>query len=481
MLSGGIIWTFAALHPVHFKKKKNNCISHSHLPTFTVVHPFSSALYHIQDDVITYLNNFILLGQGNVSGAPNDRSDLNGNERRRTRVPQDYQDTSGCTLEAAATQCSLAESPRGPLLLTDMLLKKMHCGIRASVFANDPVQLHTILKLHGFVHIPDTVRECKMMLFQHLLNGDCMLYDHLCHSPENTQRPDRTACRNLSHGFSDSQELVQAVMSIVMKATARQISNDNLLVMVESIGQFQFHHPRVNLRRQLIQTLKSHSACRAHRATMNTPAFDVFHDLLVGFEQCNALTLASIMSRHRLSPPLGSKMKRDDMIMAILEHISEGHCILNSRTQLHDLSDEPRAFASEDQIGCVDVHRVVDPDSTMADEEMKVALLETLRQQLPRLPMLHLFRIQNIDHNPDDSLKSLRKKLGMHIESLKKSYENEDASDINGQEQTSADWPLKTPQSLKEKITSLFLQDTSSEALKTFTCASCGEASLTSK
>ena len=116
----------------------------------------------------------------------------------------------------------------------------------------------------------------------------------------------------------------------------------------------------------------------------------------------------------------------------------------------------------------------------MADEEMKVALLETLCQ-LPQLPMLCLFRIQNIDHNPDDSLKSLRKKLDMHIESLKKSYENEDASDINGQEQTSTDWPLKTPQSLKEKITSLFLQDMSSEALKTFTCASCGEASLTSK
>ena len=66
--------------------KKLICVSHSHLPTFTAVHPFSSTLYHIQDDVITYLNNFILLAQGNVSGALNDRSHHNGNERRRTRV-----------------------------------------------------------------------------------------------------------------------------------------------------------------------------------------------------------------------------------------------------------------------------------------------------------------------------------------------------------------------------------------------------------
>jgi hypothetical protein len=42
-------------------------------------------------------------------------------------------------------------------------------------------------------------------------------------SPENVQRPDRTACRNLSivsNGFSDSQGFVQAVMSIVAKVTA---------------------------------------------------------------------------------------------------------------------------------------------------------------------------------------------------------------------------------------------------------------------
>jgi hypothetical protein len=92
----------AALHPVRFKKKLI-CVSHSHLPTFTVVHPFSSTLYHIQDVAITHLNNFILLAQGNISGTLNDRSHHNGNERRRTRVPQDYQATSGCTLEAAAT------------------------------------------------------------------------------------------------------------------------------------------------------------------------------------------------------------------------------------------------------------------------------------------------------------------------------------------------------------------------------------------
>jgi hypothetical protein len=114
--------------------------------SFTVVHPFSSTLYHIQDDVITHLNNFILLAQGNVSGALNDRSHHNGNERRRTRVPQDYQATSGCTLEAAMFSCRAA--PR-PIALDRHATKKMHCGIRASVFANVPVQLHTILKLHG--------------------------------------------------------------------------------------------------------------------------------------------------------------------------------------------------------------------------------------------------------------------------------------------------------------------------------------------
>ena len=69
--------------------------------------------------------------------------------------------------------------------------------------------------------------------------------------------------------------------------------------------------------------------------------------------------------------------------------------------------------------GCEDVSTVIDPHSNIPDDEMKVVLLETLKDELPRLPMLHLFKIQNITHHAEDSLKTLQKRLTSHIDSLK--------------------------------------------------------------
>jgi hypothetical protein len=264
-------------------------------------------------------------------------------------------------------------------------------------------------------------------------------------------------------------------LDIVTNATAQEITVDDLLVIGESIGQPQLDRPHVNLRRQLLQTLKAYCEHKSHRARTYAPAFDVFHDLLCGFEQCNAAMLLSIMAHHRISPPSDTKLKRNDMITTILTHISKGHCIINGRHSMNNLPDQQPIPASQQPTGCEDVRHVINPHSDIADDEMKIALLETLCDQLPRLPMLRLFKIQKIDHDADDSLKSLQKKLNVHIDFLKNIRPNEDR-----REQTRTEWPQKTPQSLKDKIASLFHEDTCSEALKSFTCASCSEACLTS-
>ena len=198
-------------------------------------------------------------------------------------MPYDYQGPSSCTLEAAAaSQRSSVGDDTGMLLLRDVLLKQKITGVRASVFTDDFLQLQNILKLHGLSYVPDTIRHCRIIILQHLLNGDCMRYDHLCHSTESTTRPDRTACRALSVGFSDAQEFVEALCNIITAATALEISTGDLLVMVESIGQAQLDCPRKNLRRQLLQSLKTHCAGTHHRSLGSTPTFDVFHDLLYG-------------------------------------------------------------------------------------------------------------------------------------------------------------------------------------------------------
>ena len=326
-----------------------------------VVHPFICTSYHIHNDVINHLNNVILLARENLHQVPCHGSDIDFDQWRKTQIPRDYQGTSACTLEAAAVQCSLAELPCGPLLIKDILLRKMHTGVRATVFTHDAVQLNAILKMHGFSHVSNTIHECKIMLLQHLLNGDCMSYDHLCHTSTNTLWPDRTACQALSNGFSNEEDFVHCLIDIVTHATAQQITVDDLLVMGESIGEHQLDCPRVNLRRQLLQTLKGHCVHKSYRAMRNTPAFDVFHDLLCGFKQCNAATLLSIMAHHRISPPSNIRLKHDNMITTILTHISKGHCIVNSHQGMNDPPNQQSAPADDQQTGCEDVHHVIDP------------------------------------------------------------------------------------------------------------------------
>jgi hypothetical protein len=198
-------------------------------------------------------------------------------------VPFEYQDTSQCTLETAAASL-LSPIENRLILLKDVLLRRFRTGVRASIFSDDPSQLQSILKIHGLSHGPSTIRQSKIMILQHLLNGDCMRYGHLCHNTEDTPRPDCTACRALSAGFSDPQNFIEGLLNIVTGATTQEIRTDNLLIMVESTGQPQLDRPHQNLRRQLLQRLKMHCAYTGHRVSMNTPAFDIFHDLLFGFK-----------------------------------------------------------------------------------------------------------------------------------------------------------------------------------------------------
>ena len=167
--------------------------------------------------------------------------------------------------------------------------------------------------------------------------------------------------------------------------------------------------------------------------------------------------------------------------MAILTHILDGHCVINSKDIINDQQSGPPTNASQRHTGCEDVHQAIDPDSDIPDQEMKVAILEALKDELPCLPMLHLFRIQKIDHNPEDSLTSLRTKLQSYINNLKSTADTLEHDNVNKPEcnsPTTAQWPKIIPQSLKDKIASLFLEETSSQSLQTFTCASCGEACL---
>ena len=79
------------------------------------------------------------------------------------------------------------------------------------------------------------------------------------------------------------------------------------------------------------------------------------------------------------------------------------------------------------------------------------------------------------------TLKTLRKRLTSHIDSLKHQTESSMADEQRKNAEEDTNWPQKVPESLKEKIATLFMEDTSSDNLRTFTCASCGKAHLLSQ
>jgi len=73
----------------------------------SVLNPFTSPLYHIHDENIHFLNNFILLAQSGSEAVNIDDGPSSSNAKHRPYMPYDYQGSSSCTLEdAAASLCS---------------------------------------------------------------------------------------------------------------------------------------------------------------------------------------------------------------------------------------------------------------------------------------------------------------------------------------------------------------------------------------
>jgi hypothetical protein len=90
----------------------------------------------------------------------------------------------------------------------------------------------------------------------------------------------------------------------------------------------------------------------------------------------------------------------------------------------------------------------------------------------------------DIDHQPSDPLRVLREKLrayilflrkGKHIEREQQAVYGETTRFNEQVKQIHESWPQLVPQALKDKIIKIFRERTSSEALTTFTCASCAE------
>lgn len=122
------------------------------------------------------------------------------------------------------------------------------------------------------------------------------------------------------------------------------------------------------------------------------------------------------------------------------------------------------------------------------DPDLQVHVLSALNgSNLTVVPLRRLLHALNIPYENSDSFRDLRKKLKTYINILRKGKRVERAQQDKDDAQNRFDaelrdvrasWPQIVPRRLKDKIINLFREQTSSEALATFTCASCAEAVL---
>ncbi|KAK7055900.1 hypothetical protein R3P38DRAFT_2849495 [Favolaschia claudopus] len=124
--------------------------------------------------------------------------------------------------------------------------------------------------------------------------------------------------------------------------------------------------------------------------------------------------------------------------------------------------------------------------------DLQIHILTALNgTNLTLVPLRRLLATLNIEYSSSDSLRELRKKLKTHIGILRKGNQAEYKADrretLNDLRKAEArarynekiqhvvdSWPQLVPRSLKDRVFNIFRDQTSSEALSTFTCAACG-------
>jgi hypothetical protein len=140
---------------------------------------------------------------------------------------------------------------------------------------------------------------------------------------------------------------------------------------------------------------------------------------------------------------------------------------------------------------CTEIDSLQTQESSVSSRaEFLVLWLNQQRTKLARLPLQRLLHALDIDFDATDDVRHLRRYLKRYTTDLKskisaqhatEQHEVERASIQTKLEKIRAEWPTLVQQSLKDKIITLFREQTSSKALKTVTCASCAESCLLSQ
>jgi len=370
--------------------------------------------------------------------------------------------------------------------LRDIFMTRCHTGVRVSPFFAEESELRSVLTLHGLQSSASCTRDLRIALLNHLLNGDC--FGSQCLS-SNHVTLDRTACLCIAEGFSSSLAITECVCKLLQDAPSTTVSTDSLMLVVTSVGCQGPYENRMHLRRRVLKSLETFLVASREKNihTSIDNSIDPFGDLFVGFENMPKPALMTIMDRHCILTGQRKHLSRDDMQAAIISHIADGHCVRSTpESRIAHLIGSKKIVPdvnSDIEIStiptCEEFVCYVGMSPNISDIDTRVRTLTFMCDSLARKPMLRLLRDQNIEHVSTASLKGLRFSLKKYINVLKKSNRDvpfEARATRRHTKSIAAQWPSAVPQALKDQLIANFREETSSDYLKTYVCASCSES-----
>ena len=366
-------------------------------------------------------------------------------------------------------------------ILEDMFLSHRLSGIRASVFHASEHQLRKVCLLHGLdVNTSTNVRDIRLRLLFHVVNGDC--FSRRCEASHPS--PDRSACACIASAFPSALSITSFIISFLKNSTSSKITTEDLLLIVQSTGHQSPYEKRTNLRRRVLASLDAFLVrCRQRqqRSTVKNTN-DPFGDLFMGFETRPRPVLESIMNHHGLLVSQQPRLSSEDMRRTIISHIASGHCTspcerprpwisdrVHIQFPLHNFQAED---ANRDKAVCDDF--VADAALQYEDpvgNEIKI-LNKILDKSPSRILLLRFLHCKDIPHDPSDNRKRLRITLSKFVRLLEKRRVRYSASSTNN------DWPSIVPQNLKDKIAENFRNEISRDRLQSSICASCTSSIL---
>lgn len=198
-------------------------------------------------------------------------------------------------------------------------------------------------------------------------------------------------------------------------------------------------------------------------------------DVLHSLEYHTLPRLRALARAHGIS--VRSDSCRESLRVLLSAHLAQGRCAAS--------------VGGEGGLACLALRQSM-PSLSVGEDSMRglqIDLLTMLSTRLHSKALRRTLTVHGVQFDSSSSRGQLRRALKAHITTLRKGKRKEDniralqedleerASSLRQKlEDVRAQWPRRIPDNIKESLIHAFREDTSSIALKTFTCASCAGA-----